>query len=102
MPKSRDDVLMRTLNQEKRMHIRPLKDFFFAVISARRAYTTTGIRDIQLVQTALCVDGVSPKWYVDAPSLNHYKNLQLAPDCNIQKESTLHLVLRLRAGMQII
>lgn len=55
----------------------PVKSFHFCVISARRAKTVEGIRDIFAVQNELKEAGAEPTWYVDAESVKDYRELGL-------------------------
>jgi len=52
-------------------------EFYFAVVSARRTRSETGLRGIATVQVAFSSAGVEPTWYVDAECLEEYRALGL-------------------------
>lgn len=63
--------------QEKRCLPESADDFYFAVVSARRATDEKGLSNICSVQASLVASGADPTWYVDAASLQAYKALGL-------------------------
>merc|ERR1712232_1358093 len=72
-----DDRLFQVLSPTERKHLVAKDKFHFAVVSARRATSVSGIADIFTVQTQLLEAGVTPTWYVDADSLKDYERLGL-------------------------
>lgn len=73
-----EDKLYATLdNKEKAYWVPSAKEFYFAVISARRADDAQGIRNLTNVQAQLTASGCEPVWYVDQASLESYKALGL-------------------------
>merc|ERR1712232_339546 len=72
-----DDRLFQVLSPAERKHLVAKDKFHFAVVSARRATSVSGIADIFTVQTQLLEAGVTPTWYVDEDSLKDYQKLGL-------------------------
>lgn len=72
-----DKSFFALLTPRERACLAPVKSFHFCVVSARRAKSIEGIRDIFAVQTQLKEAGVEPTWYVDADSLKDYRDLGL-------------------------
>lgn len=72
-----DETLFRLLSKHERSCLPSKDEFHFCVVSARRAHTAEGIRDIFVVQSQLLDAGVTPTWYVDEASLKDYKGLGL-------------------------
>jgi len=72
-----DESFFKLLNAQERKCVRPKSDFHFCVVSARRATKAEGIKDIFMVQMQFKECGVEPTWYVDAQSLQDYKDLGL-------------------------
>lgn len=70
-------ALFEMLNQEERAKLPAPNDMHFCVISARRTQTEEGRQDILIVQRQFKSAGVSPRWYVDADSLEAYRALGL-------------------------
>merc|ERR1719183_1761236 len=65
------------LSAAEKKCIAPSSEFHFAVVSARRASNESGQCDILRVEGLLNQAGVKPTWYVDAASLEDYKELGL-------------------------
>lgn len=72
-----DKAFFKLLSAAERRHLAKKEEFHFAIVSARRAGTPEGVRDIAMVQSTLKQAGVEPTWYVDAESLADYKALGL-------------------------
>lgn len=72
-----DERLFRLLSSAERKCLVGKDKFHFAVVSARRATSVSGITDIFTVQTQLLNAGVTPTWYVDEASLKDYQKLGL-------------------------
>jgi len=67
----------KILSASERAHVIATDKFHFCIVSARRAQTTEGARDISVVQSAFEDAGATPTWYVDAASLDDYHSLGL-------------------------
>jgi len=76
-PNADKEFLQKCLTPSERKHILPANKFHFAVVSARRATIEQGIQDILTVEAQFRNCGVKPMWYVDAESLQAYKDLGL-------------------------
>lgn len=74
---SPDAKLFECLSAREKKALPKSEEFFFAIVSARRANKTTGVRGIAQVQARFKAAGVEPRWYVDAESLQDYRNLGL-------------------------
>lgn len=72
-----DASLFKLLEPRERKCIPSKNEFHFCIVSARRAQTFEGIRDIATVQSAFTSAGVTPTWYVDEGSLKDYQALGL-------------------------
>eukprot|EP00930_Biecheleria_cincta_P001208 TRINITY_DN102369_c0_g1_i1.p1 TRINITY_DN102369_c0_g1~~TRINITY_DN102369_c0_g1_i1.p1 ORF type:complete len:514 (-),score=59.07 TRINITY_DN102369_c0_g1_i1:42-1583(-) len=72
-----DERLFKVLSPTERKHLVAKDKFHFAIVSARRATSVSGIADIFTVQTQLLQAGVTPTWYVDQASLKDYQKLGL-------------------------
>lgn len=72
-----DSSFLKILSKREKAHLPTKDELHFCVISARRANTQQGVRDIATVQNAFQAAGVAPTWYVDAPSLKEYQALGL-------------------------
>lgn len=72
-----DAALFKDLTPAERKLLPAAKDFHFAVVSARRATSVSGLSDIFAVQSQLVEAGVTPTWYVDAASLESYQKVGL-------------------------
>eukprot|EP00933_Yihiella_yeosuensis_P051796 TRINITY_DN49768_c0_g1_i1.p1 TRINITY_DN49768_c0_g1~~TRINITY_DN49768_c0_g1_i1.p1 ORF type:complete len:547 (-),score=114.89 TRINITY_DN49768_c0_g1_i1:136-1776(-) len=72
-----DSKLFSVLSAREKTFLPSPKEFHFAVVSARRANKTSGIRGIVQVEAKLRAAGITPRWYVDADSLQDYKALGL-------------------------
>jgi len=72
-----DASFFKLLSARERKCLPSKDEFHFCIVSARRAQSNEGIRDIAIVQTAFTSAGVTPTWYVDADSLKDYKALGL-------------------------
>lgn len=72
-----DKSLFEILSPNERKCIVQKDDFHFCVVSARRATSPQGVRDIFMVQSQLVEAGVTPTWYVDEQSLSDYQRLGL-------------------------
>uniref|UniRef100_A0A6U6I0K2 Uncharacterized protein n=1 Tax=Zooxanthella nutricula TaxID=1333877 RepID=A0A6U6I0K2_9DINO len=72
-----DDAFLKLLSKQERAHLVDSSKFHVCIVSARRAQTSEGARDIAGVQYAFTSMGVTPTWYVDAGSLAAYKSLGL-------------------------
>jgi len=72
-----DASFFKLLSSQERQCLPSKEEFHFCIVSARRAQTDEGIRDIAIVQTAFTSAGVTPTWYVDAESLKDYTALGL-------------------------
>jgi hypothetical protein len=72
-----DEKLFRVLSPAERKCLVGKDKFHFAVVSARRATSVTGVADIFAVQTQLLEAGVTPTWYVDEASVKDYQKLGL-------------------------
>eukprot|EP00441_Pelagodinium_beii_P018005 CAMPEP_0197655014 /NCGR_PEP_ID=MMETSP1338-20131121/39196_1 /TAXON_ID=43686 ORGANISM="Pelagodinium beii, Strain RCC1491" /NCGR_SAMPLE_ID=MMETSP1338 /ASSEMBLY_ACC=CAM_ASM_000754 /LENGTH=584 /DNA_ID=CAMNT_0043230575 /DNA_START=57 /DNA_END=1811 /DNA_ORIENTATION=+ len=71
------ESLFKTLSQSERKHLPRKEEFHFCIISARRATSPEGVRDIFMVQSQLIETGIQPTWYVDEASLKDYRALGL-------------------------
>jgi len=76
-PNADKAFLHECLTPGERKHIVPDTDFHFAIVSARRASHDQGIQDLMLVESFFKNAGVTATWYVDAESLQAYKDLGL-------------------------
>jgi len=65
------------LTPTERKHIAPASEFYFGVVSARRATIESGQHDIMTVEGHFKQIGMKPMWYVDADSLEDYKKMGL-------------------------
>mmetsp|Transcript_48163 Transcript_48163/g.112657 ORF Transcript_48163/g.112657 Transcript_48163/m.112657 type:complete len:478 (+) Transcript_48163:70-1503(+) len=75
---SGDKAFLRTLlSTSERKHLLKSEKFHFGIISARRASSLEGSRDIMHVEAQFRIAGVRPRWYVDAASLSDYQALGL-------------------------
>jgi len=72
-----DERLFKVLSATERKHLVAKDKFHFAVVSARRATSVSGIADIFTVQSQMHQAGVTPTWYVDKESLKDYQKLGL-------------------------
>jgi hypothetical protein len=72
-----DERLFKVLSPTERKHLVAKDKFHFAVVSARRATSVSGIADIFTVQMQLLQAGVTPTWYVDEASVKDYQKLGL-------------------------
>eukprot|EP00932_Pfiesteria_piscicida_P016883 SRR837773.3788.p1 GENE.SRR837773.3788~~SRR837773.3788.p1 ORF type:complete len:446 (-),score=102.90 SRR837773.3788:44-1306(-) len=72
-----DAALFGVLSPKERRFLPPASDLHVAIVSARRASTPQGMKDIAVVQSAFMSQGVEPTWYVDEASLADYKKLGL-------------------------
>eukprot|EP00929_Paragymnodinium_shiwhaense_P033896 TRINITY_DN18527_c0_g1_i2.p1 TRINITY_DN18527_c0_g1~~TRINITY_DN18527_c0_g1_i2.p1 ORF type:complete len:975 (-),score=255.07 TRINITY_DN18527_c0_g1_i2:309-2807(-) len=72
-----DRLLLERLSDEAKKVFPSKDEFYFCVVSGRRTRTAEGIRDILLTQKHYTDVGVSPRWYVDAESLEEYRKLGL-------------------------
>lgn len=72
-----DERLFKVLSPTERKHLVAKDKFHFAIVSARRATSVSGIADIFTVQTQLLQAGVTPTWYVDEASVKDYQKLGL-------------------------
>lgn len=73
----RDETLFRLLSAAERKHLVNKSNFHFAVVSARRASSVSGVADIFTVQMQLVEAGITPTWYVDEASVKDYQKLGL-------------------------
>jgi hypothetical protein len=55
-----DEELLKLLSAQEKRHLRPVKDFHFAIISARRASSNEGVKDIARVEAMCRRGGVTP------------------------------------------
>eukprot|EP00927_Polykrikos_kofoidii_P033352 TRINITY_DN28205_c0_g1_i2.p1 TRINITY_DN28205_c0_g1~~TRINITY_DN28205_c0_g1_i2.p1 ORF type:complete len:468 (-),score=78.92 TRINITY_DN28205_c0_g1_i2:319-1722(-) len=72
-----DASFFKILSSSERKCLPNKEDFHFCIISARRAGTVEGVKDIAVVQAAFLNAGISPTWYVDKSSLKDYQALGL-------------------------
>jgi len=72
-----DSTLFNILSPKERKFVIGKDEFHFCVVSARRATSVEGVRDIFMVQTQFTEAGVMPTWYVDEASLKDYTALGL-------------------------
>jgi len=72
-----ENLLFQCLNEKERACLPDATEFHFCVISARRTQTAEGRKDVLNVQSQLVAAGATPCWYVDAASLEGYKELGL-------------------------
>jgi hypothetical protein len=72
-----DLKLLNVLDETQRRALPEPSELHFCVISARRTQTKEGVRDILITQSQFNGTGVTPRWYVDAPSLEAYRALGL-------------------------
>jgi len=72
-----DSSFFKVLTRLERRFLPKKDELHFCIISARRTGSLEGVKDIATVQSAFLTAGVSPTWYVDAPSLEAYKALGL-------------------------
>jgi len=70
-----ESALFACLDDGERSKLPDAKAFHFCVVSARRTTEPEAIKACLLVEAHFAVAGVKPRWYVDAPSLGHYKSL---------------------------
>ena len=71
------EPLLSLLSNDEKEHLLPPDAMHFAVISAFRASSACGQRDCMRVQRSLELQGIKPKWYVDAGSIDAYRALGL-------------------------
>jgi len=71
----KDELLFDCLSPAERAELPDAEEFHFGVISARRAGDREGIRRMIGVQAQLLAGGATPTWYVDAASLEEYRNI---------------------------
>ncbi len=71
------EPLLSLLSTDEKEHLLPPDAMHFAVISAFRASSACGQRDCMRVQRSLELQGIKPKWYVDAGSIDAYRALGL-------------------------
>lgn len=76
-PGADKEFLQECLSPEERKHVLPGNKFLFGIVSARRATTESGQHDIMIIEGHFKQVGVKPMWYVDADSLQDYKNMGL-------------------------
>lgn len=72
-----DASFFKLLSSNERKNLPSTDEFHFCVVSARRATSLEGVRDIWMVQSQLVGAGVTPTWYVDEGSLQDYRVLGL-------------------------
>lgn len=72
-----DASFFKLLSAQERKCLPKEDGFHFCVVSARRATTVEGVRDIWMVQSQFVQAGVNPTWYVDEQSLKDYQCLGL-------------------------
>jgi len=72
-----DTTFFKVLSAKERKHVPRKDELHFAVVSARRATSVEGVRDIWMVQSQFIEAGVTPTWYVDKDSLKDYQALGL-------------------------
>eukprot|EP00931_Biecheleriopsis_adriatica_P017367 TRINITY_DN12492_c0_g1_i1.p1 TRINITY_DN12492_c0_g1~~TRINITY_DN12492_c0_g1_i1.p1 ORF type:complete len:573 (+),score=126.73 TRINITY_DN12492_c0_g1_i1:76-1794(+) len=72
-----DASFFKLLSSTERACLPKASEFHFAVVSARRTRSETGLKGIATVHTAFASAGVEPTWYVDADSVAEYRALGL-------------------------
>lgn len=72
-----DEDIFKILSPHERKFLPKKNDLHVCVVSARRATTVAGVRDIFMVQKQFDEAGVTPKWYVDEASVKDYRRLGL-------------------------
>jgi len=72
-----EKLFLSKLSSEELTKLPGVEELLFCVISARRTKTEEGRKDILNVQAQLKAGGVEPRWYVDAASLQDYRDLGL-------------------------
>lgn len=77
-----DQALFACLDETERVHLPDSQEILFCVISARRMNAPEGIKDCLTVQRQLSEAGATPRWFVDSPSLERYRQVgfQAVPD----------------------
>jgi len=73
----KDETLFRVLSAAERKLLPAKEELHVCVVSARRATTLEGVRDIFMVEMQFREAGVATTWYVDKDSLQDYKTLGL-------------------------
>lgn len=72
-----DEAFFKILTPQERRNLPRKDEFHFCIVSARRATSLNGVRDIFMVQSQFEEAGVTPTWYVDEQSLKDYQKLGL-------------------------
>lgn len=72
-----DQKLFACLSKAERAQLPEADEFLFCVVSARRAGNRESMRALVNTQAQLLSGGVTPRWYVDKPSIKEYRALGL-------------------------
>lgn len=89
-----DEAFFKILSPTERRNLPSKDELHVGVVSARRAKTVEGVRDIYVVESQFNEAGIQPTWYVDESSLKDYQVLGLKAKVGGKLTQARNMVLR--------